>query len=330
MTKNTIYFHTAPSVIRKMCHPLNAPSKEYVCVQFLYCGICGGDFSYYLGRRSNYPVSLGHELIGKIISIGENVKTLKKGTYVITDFNYRCGQCEYCVSDRSHLCIKNDISFFSNRGFAQYANIHNNYLYPVSNLEWWPRACLIEPLSCVLHALQKFRNSLNTPILLCGGGSIGMLFCFYLTRVLHFHDIYIIEKNVNRINNLVKCFQINKYDINDNMFFDTVIDCTNSIDGVLLALNLIKRGGNICIMSHLYGLNTSFIYENICKKELNATFPLRNGNSENIIKATEFIQKLWTKDDDCMIQLYNNIENAFEEKEYSPCNKQVIDLSGIV
>lgn len=330
MIKNIVYNHTAPYEIKKVYTNLDEPTNEYVSVEFLYCGICGGDYSYYMGRRTDYPVSLGHELIGKIIMTGDDVRTLENGMYVVTDFNYRCGKCDYCASGRSHLCKKNNLSLFSNRGFAKYANIHYSYLYPVSFLEWLPRACLIEPLSCVLHALQKFEICPETPILLCGGGSIGMLMCFCLTRVMHCHHIYIVEKNIARLNNLITHFPVKKFDVYENAIFDLVIDCTNSIQGVTLALNLVKSGGNICIMSHLYGLNTSFIYESICKKELNASFPLRNGDFSNINTAIELVQKLWTIDDDCMIQVYNNIEHAFKEKDFSSCNKQVISLIDVV
>lgn len=327
MIKNTVYYHTASHEIKKVYTNLDELPSEYVRIKFLYCGICGGDYSYYVGRRTDYPVSLGHEWIGEIISVGNSVKMLKEGMYVVTDLNYRCGQCDYCKNGQSHLCRKNNISLFSNRGFAKYANIHYSYLYPISNLEWLPRACLIEPLSCVLHALQKLEICPNVPLLLCGGGSIGMLMCFYLVRVMHCSQIYVAEKNIIRLNNLIEHFSVKKFDINKNIAFDSVIDCTNSISGAMLALNMVKPGGDICIMSHLYGLETSFIYENICKKELNASFPLRNGNFNNLNTAIELVQKLWTIDDDCMIKIYNDIELAFEEKEFCSCNKQVISLN---
>lgn len=330
MINNIIYYHTSPFTIEKTYTYLDELPSGYLLIKFLYCGICGGDYSYFLGRRRDYPVSLGHEWIGEVIQVNDDINSIKIGDHVVTDFNYRCEECDYCTSGRSHLCCNNNVGLFSNRGFACYANIHHSYLYPISNLEWLPRACLVEPLSCVLHAMQLFKISLDTPVLLCGGGSIGMLMCFYLTRVMNHRQVYLTEKNDARLANLIKYFKVQKFDSYTSNLFNDVIDCTNSIDGIAFAINSVKKGGNICIMSHLYGLDTSFIYETICKKELYTIFPLRNGNTNNINIAIEFIQKFWTLDDDCMIQIYNDVIEAFEDKEFSSCNKQIISLSNVI
>lgn len=126
--KNHQYIFSQPHTIIPIVKELPAPDKDYVTVRFIACGICGGDYSTYIGRRKNYPNSLGHEFVAEIIKKGENVSNFSIGQKVISDFNYRCGKCQYCLSGRSHLCIKNNIQLFSNRAFAQYGNIHKSYL----------------------------------------------------------------------------------------------------------------------------------------------------------------------------------------------------------
>lgn len=93
---NTVYYHTAPFKIEKKATTLESLRDEYVRVKFLYCGICGGDYSVYLGRRHKYPVSLGHEWVAKVIQVGKNVKDITENMCVVSDFNYRCGECNYC------------------------------------------------------------------------------------------------------------------------------------------------------------------------------------------------------------------------------------------
>lgn len=95
----------------------------------------------------------------------------------------------------------------------------------------------------------------------------------------------------------------------------------------MLALKATEPGGRICIMSHLYGLDTSFIYEEICKKELCAFFPLRNGEVTNMKDAIDFIALYWKRTYDCLIHIYDKIESAFEDKATSPWNKQVIQIT---
>ncbi len=323
---NTVYYHTAPFKIEKKATTLESLRDEYVRVKFLYCGICGGDYSVYLGRRHKYPVSLGHEWVAKVIQVGKNVKDITENMCVVSDFNYRCGECNYCKNGNSHLCIDNDIERFTNRGFALYADIHYNYLYSIPYMNWLPRACLIEPLSCVLHIFEQFLVDDSEPLLLCGVGSIGMLICFYLTRVKDHKRIYILDHNTERLNKVLECFPVRKYSNSLNIRFNTAIDCTNSIEGLKFALNIINCGGKICIMSHLYGLDTSFVYEHICKKELHPVFPLRNGEKKNMNTAIDLISHYWQQSDDCMLQIYDDIQTAFDGKANSNCNKQIISF----
>lgn len=75
---------------------------DYVRVKYLYCGICGGDYSRYLGYRTEYPLSLGHEFVAQILdyncvhSVNFNI-----GDFVVSDFNYRCQKCHYCLSKKA-------------------------------------------------------------------------------------------------------------------------------------------------------------------------------------------------------------------------------------
>ena len=324
--RNKIYFCTAPLKMEPTMVELDNPMKNYVTVQYLYCGICGGDYSTYIGRRNCYPMSLGHEFVGKVIAIGEDVTKLHIGDYVISDFNYRCGKCSYCLSGKSHLCLKNNIQKFSNRAFAQFGNIHENYLHVIPQMTYLSKACLIEPLSCVIHACKMCKFTPDMRIVINGCGSIGMLFVFYLTQVLSFKNIFIIETNASRKKNILSNFPVMSYDVAKKDSFDYIIECSNSIEGMRTSLDLCGLGGHICIMSHIYGINTSFVYESICKKELISTFPLRNGNVDIIRAAIKYINSYWLDEYNQMLGLFNNIYEAFDSKETTPYNKQIVKL----
>lgn len=324
---NKIFFNSGKYTFNTTTSKLASPESDYVRVQYLYCGICGGDYSLYLGRKKKYPATRGHEFIAEVIDIGDNVKDICVGDYVVSDFNFRCGKCEYCQQGQSHLCVMNDIQKFSNRAFAQYANIHHSYLLTVNDIKVLPRACFIEPLSCVLHAIDMLSINSDTKILINGGGSIGSLFCFYFCRVKGFRNVHVIEKNRSRLDNLIKCFNVIDGSGNEIARYDIIIECTNSIDGMLAALNKTLQGSNICIMSHLYGLDTSFIYETLCKKEITPVFPLRNGEKCNLSKAYSIIRDYWHDGDDILFEIYNSVEEAFKNKASSKHNKQIIKIN---
>lgn len=77
-------------------------------------------------------------------------------------------------------------------------------------------------------------------------------------------------------------------------------------------------------MSHLYGHETSFVYELACKRELNCMFPLRNGDRSNMLTASYLINSLWTKDDDILITTFDDINEAFRQKNTSPFCKHIV------
>ena len=326
---NTVALFTAPHTIELENAPMPTIEDDYALVEYLYCGICGGDYSVYCGYRQKYPISLGHEFVGRVLSVGKSVHDLVPNQVVVSDFNYRCNKCSYCVSKRSHLCDRNDIGLFSNRGFAKYASIHASYLIPIQSPDYLPRACLIEPLSCAIHAASCAKIHDGMRILLCGGGSIGMLFCFLLKRVFSNISLTLAEESEEKVDKLYKRFEINKYDSKVQNEYDLVIDCSNSVEGLTFSLNNVPRGGNICIMSHLYGHETSFVYESLCKRELSCIFPLRNGERNNVLTASYLINNLWTKEDDVLIITYDNIQNAFKEKKTSPFCKQVVHSASL-
>ena len=237
--------------------------EHSVLLQIEYCGICGGDYSCYLGRRVEYPKSLGHEFTGTVLSVGKTVRMLQVGDCVVSDLNYRCGSCTYCTTGKSHLCTYNDAERFSNRAFFKYMIIDETYLY---RIKMTPsvlyRATLIEPLSCVIHSYDRSKGSGWKNILVNGCGSIGMLLCFYLKNVVKNYNsnVFVYDINTQRSAALSQHFGVKCIDSISEECFDGVYECTNSIAGIEISLRSVKRGGDLCIMSHLYGEQTSFVY----------------------------------------------------------------------
>jgi L-iditol 2-dehydrogenase len=326
--KNKVYYFTAPQNIEMRETPLNELDSHDARVRFFYCGICGGDYSVYLGRRKVYPVSLGHEFVGEVIQVGDNVRNVKPGEFVVSDFNYRCGECTYCENEQTHLCVNNNIQKFSNRGFAQYADIKADYLFNTPYTCPEPQACFIEPLSCVIHAIDQCKITNQSRVLVVGCGNIGTMACFYLHKIKELKDIDVLENNSNRLVRVKQCFDVGEADRNKK--YDCIIECSNSVSGMESALDHTSHGGYICIISHLYGLETSFIYEQLCKKEIHALFPLRNGNAQNMRHAINYIHDYWVSDYNILLEIYKSIHQAFKDKEHCICNKQIIHIEASV
>jgi|TARA_B110000879_G_scaffold211214_1_gene303235 uncharacterized zinc-type alcohol dehydrogenase-like protein len=78
-------------------------------IDVLYCGICHSDLSMVDNEwgMSQYPLVGGHEVIGKISSVGANIEHLEVGTTVGLGWHSGyCGHCESCHTGDENLCAK--------------------------------------------------------------------------------------------------------------------------------------------------------------------------------------------------------------------------------
>ncbi|KAH7513641.1 hypothetical protein FEM48_Zijuj11G0002500 [Ziziphus jujuba var. spinosa] len=59
-----------------------------------------------------YPRILGHEASGVVESVGEGVRNMEEGDYVVPIFNGECGECRCCKSEKTNICSKYGVNPF--------------------------------------------------------------------------------------------------------------------------------------------------------------------------------------------------------------------------
>ena len=143
------------------------------------------------------------------------------------------------MTGKEHLCIHNDAGYFTNRAFAQYADMHKNYLYNVNSIKNVVRCTLVEPLSCVIHAYNEILQVFNPNcILIVGLGNIGMLFTFYLKSVLKLKSVFVHDVIPEKERRIIELFECTAMDLDNSEKYDLIIDATNSITGAHFCLNI--------------------------------------------------------------------------------------------
>ncbi|WP_222917720.1 zinc-dependent alcohol dehydrogenase [Natrinema sp. SYSU A 869] len=68
--------------------------------------ICGSDLHLYNGYMPGMREGdvLGHEPMGEVIEVGDEVETLEEGDRVVVPFTISCGSCWFCQNDLYSLC----------------------------------------------------------------------------------------------------------------------------------------------------------------------------------------------------------------------------------
>lgn len=73
-------------------------------VRVVLACVCGSDLWYYRGITPHPEGSIGHEFIGVVEAVGSDVKTLKKGDFVIAPFAFSDGTCPNCRAGFQTAC----------------------------------------------------------------------------------------------------------------------------------------------------------------------------------------------------------------------------------
>lgn len=75
-------------------------------VEIELTAICGSDLHLYNGYIPTMQEGdiLGHEFMGEVVDVGEEVETLEIGDRVVVPFTISCGHCSHCKRDQYSLC----------------------------------------------------------------------------------------------------------------------------------------------------------------------------------------------------------------------------------
>jgi propanol-preferring alcohol dehydrogenase len=123
---------TAPcGPVQVISQRLSEPGPGEALVRMEACGICHSDvFVAGLEKLPLVPLTLGHEGIGRVESVGAGVTGVKPGDRVgITFLASTCGECELCRSGRERYCARQLNSGFTAHGaLANLAVVRAQYL----------------------------------------------------------------------------------------------------------------------------------------------------------------------------------------------------------
>jgi alcohol dehydrogenase len=88
--------------------PIPKPGPDQVLIKMHASGICYTDVHMTEGiLPARFPNTIGHEPVGEIVELGQNVTTRKVGDRVGVPWVQRtCGRCEWCQRGKSLFCLE--------------------------------------------------------------------------------------------------------------------------------------------------------------------------------------------------------------------------------
>jgi len=134
--------------VREERRDVPAPGPGELLVEVLACGVCRTDLHVVDGEiPANYPIVPGHEIVGRVIALGEGVSGFPVGERVgIPWLGKACGTCDYCREGRENLCDHPEFTGATrDGGYATHAVADSGFCFPLpeglSDIEAAPLLC---------------------------------------------------------------------------------------------------------------------------------------------------------------------------------------------
>ena len=170
-----------------------------VLIKVLRTGICGTDLHIYkwdawAQKTIPVPLVIGHEFVGSIVEVGENVTDFHVSEIVSGEGHVVCGRCRNCLAGRRHLC-KDTKGVGVNRpgAFAEYIALpYSNVWVHDPNI---PRdiQSIFDPYGNAVHTALSF-DILGEDVLITGAGPIG---CMAAAIVQHAGARHVVVTDMN-------------------------------------------------------------------------------------------------------------------------------------
>ena len=152
-------------------------SDSEVLVKVSCASICGTDQHIFNGEfhpRTKLPLVAGHEFVGTIAEMGNDVTGYKMGDRVAVDPIIWCGKCPACEIGHYPACTSLKLlGIDMDGGFAEYVAAKDSMLYKIDPAISDRDAALIEPYSIGFHASGRADVQNGDTLAFYGAGKIG-------------------------------------------------------------------------------------------------------------------------------------------------------------
>ncbi len=187
--------------------PVPRPGPGEILLAIEAATTCGTDVKVY--RRGGHPRMLkvptlfGHEMTGRVATMGNGVKGFSEGDGVVVANSAPCGDCGPCQLGRENLC--EDLHYI-NGAFAEFILVPKRFVdrntHAIPSGLSFAKAAMTEPLACVLHGLDaceldRYGKQGSVDVVIFGAGPIGLLFVAALER--DGRRVILADPNANRL-----------------------------------------------------------------------------------------------------------------------------------
>jgi alcohol dehydrogenase, propanol-preferring len=171
-------YHGPRQPLRLEDVPTPTPAAGEVLVRVTAAGICHTELHFESGLLDLgvAPLTLGHEIVGRVERVGPGVAAERVGERVLVYYYAGCGLCARCLAGDENLCdaLRAEYGFVTDGGFAEYVRAPARNAVPlpasVSDAAAAPIGCGV---TTALHAARLADVGLGDWVVVYGIGAVG-------------------------------------------------------------------------------------------------------------------------------------------------------------
>ena len=156
------------------------PGHNDLLIKIRKTAICGTDMHIYnwdewSQKTIPVPMVVGHEYVGEVVGMGQEVAGFKVGDRVSGEGHITCGHCRNCRAGRRHLC-RNTYGVGVDRqgAFAEYLVIPALNAFKIPDNISDELASIFDPFGNAVHTALSF-DLVGEDVLITGAGPIGIM-----------------------------------------------------------------------------------------------------------------------------------------------------------
>jgi len=304
-------FEDIKKIAFKEDYPHPTAGLNDVIVKVEYCGICGSDITNFKLKMYQVPLIMGHEFTGEVVELGKEINDVKIGDKV-------CGINVALDLDQGEL---DGMGIFKDGGFAEFVRVPRKYLFTIPKSVSTKEAVMIESFANACRATKLSNITENQNIIIIGAGNIGLCFLRFLLVEKNPNYIIVVEPQTF-LREKAKEFgatdsfppnpaKIKKF-IKRNGKPTYIFDCAGNQKSILMAIDLIKKGGAV-ILEGVFKGKVSFPMFLLNSKEVSIKGVLGH-DREDILCAIDFFSQGKINADKYISQIIpiQDIQKAFE------------------
>ena len=226
-----------------------------------------GQFMKVTDRGVKYPVTPGHEIVGNVTHIGNDVQGISVGDSVLVYPWLGCGNCPACKVGNENLCdAPRSLGVFQDGGYSDHILVpHYKYLAKISGIDLESAASLACSGLTAYSAVKKANSNSPEFLVIIGAGGLGLMGVQIAKAITHAKVICVDldDEKLNIAKSMGADFVVNTgtadsdpvqkiISICNGKGADSVIDFVNAPPTAKTGISVLRKRGNLVLVG-LFG-----------------------------------------------------------------------------